>query len=164
MPRRLALLLIFLPLLAACGNAPEQPSDTPERQPDLLSDEEGGEDAGNGEGDGDGEEVIAPIPQPEGSEPADPSMVVGDWAGDQAACSDPAGAPVRITTTRFESPTDACDIGDLVDNGNGFTASMTCEAEGGTNASLVKLTPEDDTLTLSWVGRDDPEMVLERCE
>lgn len=152
MLRPLALLMIVLPLLAACSNAPEQPSDTPDTQPDLLS----GDDAGT--------DSIPEIPEPVTTTPTDPSSVFGSWAADTAACGDAANAPIRVSATRFESPTEACDISDLVDNGAGFTASLTCQREGGADAVLLKLTPEDDTLTLAWVGRDEPDLVLGRCE
>lgn len=150
MLRMPALLLVLVPLLAACSNAPEQPSDTPDTQPDLLLDE--------------GETTIPAIPTPETTPSVSSVDVVGSWAADPSQCTDPAGPPVTITADRFESPEEACDINNLVDSGTGFTANLTCTTGDATDAALLKLTPDGDSLTLSWVGRDEADTVLSRCE
>ena len=147
---RLPALLVVVLLLAACSNAPEQPSDAPETQPDVLLDES--------------DTTLPDIPAPPTTAPVSSADVIGGWAADIAQCDDAAGPPVVITAERFESPEESCDIDSLVDNGNGFTANLTCARGDVTDAALLKLIPDGDSLSLSWVGRDEGETVLSRCE
>ena len=92
------------------------------------------------------------------------SDVTGRWAADQDWCTDQtSGFPVTITRDRFEGRENICDIVELVDGGKSFTATLSCQAEGTTTTELVKMTPGDGTLTLTYLGRDDAETVLTRC-
>lgn len=151
MLRMSALLLVAIPLLAACSNAPEQPSDTPDTpQPDLQIEES--------------DTTIPAIPAPETTASVSSADVIGSWAADTAECTAPGGPPIVITAQHFQSPEESCEIGSLVDNGSGFTANLTCDRGDGTDAALLKLTPDGDSLALSWVGRDEGETVLSRCE
>src|SRR5690606_28134186 len=82
-----ALLLALASLLSACGNAPEQPSEGPQRQAEPI----GGEAETAAADTAEDEPVL-----PELSEPVDvtaaPAEVFGSWAVDAGACGAGAGA------------------------------------------------------------------------
>lgn len=166
MSRLPILLAVTLPLLGAC-NAPEQmPGDTPEAENELVdrspadSNEAGDADAdGIDEADG----TISEIPATDGPGMV-PEDVFGRWASSSSECTAAAGPPVTISSSRYQGIDASCEINELVDNGDGFTASMSCESDGASEAQLLKLTPDGDTLTLNWVARDLPELSLVRCE
>jgi hypothetical protein len=96
----------------------------------------------------------------------DMSAVSGRWTEDPVWCTDQTlGSPIIISATRDEGNEDRCEIADLIDSGDGsFTASLSCEGEDSRETELVKLTPEDGQLRLSYLGRDDQGSTLTRCE
>ena len=154
------LLLTVVPLLGACSNAPEQPSDVSERERELSS---LSEDITNADSEPDVDFRLSEIPATERDYVAQ-TDVFGSWARDEAECTAAAGPPVTISSGRYEDLAGSCEINELVDNGDGFTASLSCERDGAKEAQLLKLTPDGDTLALSWVARDDPDRTLVRCE
>lgn len=154
------LLLAAVPLLGACGNAPEQPSDVPERERELRS---LSEDITDADSEPDVDFRVSEIPTTDSNDVAQ-TDVFGSWARDEAECTAAAGPPVTISSSRYEDISGSCEINELVDSGDGFTASLSCERDGANEAQLLKLTPDGDTLALSWVARDEPERNLVRCE
>lgn len=152
------LLLAVVPLLGACGSAPEQPSDVAERESSSLPD-----DTTEADGETVADLRLSEIPAVKRDD-VDPTDAFGSWARDEVECAAVAGPPVVISSSRYEDIAGDCEINELVDNGNGFTASLSCERDGANEPQLLKLTPDGDTLALSWVARDVPDRNLVRCE
>lgn len=167
------LLLVVIPLLAACGGAAEQTDDVAGRQQDLLTprsdsgiDVQRQPQAPVAAEEADQTEIdiaVSEIFVPERSEIV-PADIYGSWAAEQSECQLSSGQRITVSATSFEDTAGTCEINELVDGGDGFTASLSCERSGGNEAELLKLTPDDDTLALDWVGRDEPETILVRCE
>lgn len=161
MSRLPILLLVAVPLLGACGYAPEQPDEVANRPLDLQETQPQEETRSGGPASEDLR--IAEIPTPERNV-AEPADVFGGWAANESECTAAAGPPVTISSSRYEGISGSCEINELVGNGDGFTASMSCERGGTTEVELLKLAPDGDTLALSWVARDEPDITLVRCE
>ncbi|HEV7276378.1 MAG TPA: hypothetical protein VGN80_08825 [Devosiaceae bacterium] len=180
MQRLPILLLAVLPLLSACGGDSAQPGDdVAGRQQDLLTPRSdrgvdvqrqpgaerqapvlAGSDTDDGEVDA---IVVSEIPERDRAEVA-PADIFGSWAAERAECELATGQRIIVSDTRFADAAGTCEINELVDSGDGFTASMSCDRGGGTEAELLKFTPDGDTMTLTWVARDEPETTLVRCD
>lgn len=164
MSRLPILIAVMVPLLGACSNAPEQPSEIPDREPQLLDPLPDITDVdADVDGEADGDLRISGIPEASDDDVAAADLF-GGWAGDESECTAAAGPPVTISSSRYEDIAGSCEINELISNGDGFTASMSCERDGATEAQLLKLTPDGDTLVLSWVARDLPAQTLVRCD
>lgn len=95
-------------------------------------------------------EVADPRPMPQ------PASYVGLWAADPAWCDNTEGAerPIRITETRFEGYENLCDMAEVRPVGSGWTATLTCQAEGQVTSEPIGLSPEGDRLTVTWIETD----------
>lgn len=171
------LLVAALPLLSACGGDPEPGAEVAGRQQELLTPRsDGGIDAQRQESaepqDGlragsdadvaEAEMQVSDVPQPERPELV-PADIYGSWAAEQSACA-AASQRITVSATSFEDTAGTCEINELVDGGDGFTASLSCDRGGSKDAELLKLTPDGATLSLTWVARDEPDTILVRCE
>lgn len=166
--------LLLLPLYA-CGNSPQQPSDTVDdrtAESPYLGGDEDSVTTDTAEvpdiGDSPSTSTSAPDPVLTGSvaQPPDLAAVTGRWAADPSVCEAAGGPVVTIGPGRFESIERSCTIADVIDGGNGsVTATLACPQGDQDDAQpeLVKLTPAEGGLTLSFVGSDQPDQTLSRC-
>jgi hypothetical protein len=166
-PTRLMLFAALLLPLSGCGNSPQQPSDTVDDQSSESPYLDGSAD----ETSTDFAELEEPTEAPEvtGSVPTPrPSLdvVAGRWAVDTATCEAEGGADVVISATSFEMPGRVCRVAATTYGGDGsVTATISCPvgAMDETESELVKLVPEGETMTLSFVGSAAPDQNLSRC-
>lgn len=108
----------------------------------------------------DAAEVKTPV------EPTPPPAYVGTWAFDPAWCTDQTnGFPVTISETRFEGRENICEMNNVtITPEGGWTADLTCTAEGTTNEERLAMTPIGEQLALTWLDRPEPEATLfTRC-
>lgn len=146
--RILSLLILTLPVLAACG----EPVTNPPTEP-----------AAPVEGPG------VPAPAPPGIEAsmpgAGPASFVGRWAADVAWCASPQGdaRPITLTPTRFEGYENSCAITALSQVPSGYEAMLACEAEGEQTTERVRLAVSGDVLTLNYLDRPREGVALTRC-
>jgi hypothetical protein len=156
-------LLVAMPLLVACGPAPDQPA-TP------LADRSVQDSAPRG---GDrvqpdettAAEVVDPAPArvaPATPAAAPPVLddIHGRWAESQALCADQA---TTITPTTFEDRDGICQVSEFVPSGDGFTATLSCQVGGASESRLARLRPQNGTLAISYLADDAGERVLQRC-
>ena len=115
-----------------------------------------------------GSEAPPPTPPPGvgGLMPgAGPATFVGRWAAQASWCANTTGAeqPITISTTRFEGYENSCAITSLDQAGDGYEATLACQAEGTTNRERVRLSAAGDALRLTWLNRDGAVVQLVRC-
>lgn len=165
MRHRLLIVGLAALLLSACSNAPQEPSN--------------GVDDRTAESPYAGNDTPTPATSRNSTSlPATPDTtttastsatvadVIGRWALDAAACeADEAVVTIAANEiTRFGT---ACDIGNLIDAGNGsFTATVSCKPAsdtGDNTAELMKLEPHEGSLKLSTIGSEEAPRTLSRC-
>lgn len=167
--------LVALLVLAACSNAPQQPSDTIDgrsaESPHLGEDEEDFEVAdteASSEDDVTGSLTVEPgQPIPTGDAVAS-SATFGDmegrWAATPADC--PASPAIVVSSTEVERPGQICTVAELIAAGaSSVTAALLCPAgqEGAPERELLRLALQDDALSMNIVGSEDPPATLQRC-
>lgn len=191
-PYRLLLAIAALVPLAACGNAPQQPSDVVDDRSAESPYLGGGED-GSGvsspdfrdlTGDTGASDRTADATDTSGlsaggttagadaittgslpAKPADLSTVAGRWAPTEADC-EVAGSTTTITSSRFESLERMCDISDAIGGGSDGSIALTLQcsrADGQSDSELVKLTPRSGHLDLHVVGGEEVPQTLTQC-
>jgi hypothetical protein len=170
-PARAGLSALLLLPLFGCGNSPQQPSDAVD---DKSAESPYVEQAEDGVASPDftvaEEPAIGPAdPAVTGAVPAPPpslDAVAGRWAMDAASCDAASGPEVVISPTSIELAGRICDVAGTTEGGDGsLTATLSCTegADELAQTQLVKLVPEGDTLTLSFVGGEEPDQRLSRC-
>ena len=148
-----ALLLLALPLLAACDGSP--PPATPDTGAAAAPASE-------------------PPAAPEAIAPAtDAAMapLLGTFAADLAWCDGDAGGdgfPVTITPTQFEGRENVCAIDSFTDIGEGrYEALLSCAAEGQTVNERLELVPiyapSGEGLRITYTDRGGATATLLRC-
>lgn len=124
-------------------------------------------------------EPAAPIDTPEAEAPpatpppgvgsimpgSGPQTFVGRWATNAAWCGNTQGGerPIEITTTRFESYENSCDILSISQVSDGYEASLACAAEGQTANERVRMAAHGDAMRLTWLNRNNAVVTLTRC-
>jgi hypothetical protein len=147
---RLALLLLTVPLLAACeGSQPPAPESEAGTAPAAA---------------------VTPASEPEPESDA-MAPLFGTFAADLAWCDGDAGGdgfPVTISPTSFEGRENVCEIKGITQNGeDSFVASLTCTAEGQTIDERLELVPifapSGEGLRINYLDRGGATTTLLRC-
>lgn len=105
---------------------------------------------------------------PPQSDPAGPTAApafVGRWVADASWCSNTSGPeqPVVITETEFRGYENTCQITELQPvDGDEWTATFVCQAEGVTSSQPVRLEADSDELELTWT-QDAQSVEWRRC-
>lgn len=108
----------------------------------------------------------APVDIEVPAEPASPPAYVGTWAFDPVWCTDQTdGFPVTLTATRLEGWENRCDMTNITSTPEGgWTADLTCTAEGTEVQERLAMTPIGEQLALNWLDRPGAEATLfTRC-
>lgn len=94
-----------------------------------------------------------------------PVSFVGSWAADVSWCARPQGdqRPIEITPLRFEGYENSCVIASVDELANGYVATLECQSEGTTRRERVQMNVVTDTMTLRWLDRPGPPIVLHQC-
>lgn len=94
-----------------------------------------------------------------------PVSFVGSWAGDPSWCAAPQGErrPIEITPMRFEGYENSCAIASVEEVTDGYVATLDCQSEGATRRERVKMAVTTDTMTLRWLDRAGPPVILHQC-
>lgn len=124
-------------VLAACQPADESnPGELPDDAPPPADSSE-----------------LAPPPVDPAVPPTATPNYVGNWAAEDAWCSNTVGPerPVVITETEFRGYENTCQITDVqaVDSDE-WTATFSCEAEGVSSSQPVRMEADSDELELTW--------------
>ncbi|RDE10306.1 hypothetical protein [Pelagibacterium lacus] len=104
-------------------------------------------------------------PQSDASQPAD-AFYVGVWAADPAWCTDQSeGFPITIEADRFLGRENTCDMSAITTTPeDGWTAALSCIAEGTTIEEPVVFSPAGDQLAIIWPDRGPDATLFSRCE
>lgn len=108
---------------------------------------------------------LSPPPSDPGTPPTTTPAFVGSWAADAAWCSNTSGPerPIVITETEFRGYENTCQITELQPvDGDEWTATFVCQAEGTTTSQPVRLEADADELELTWV-QDGRSVEWRRC-
>ena len=135
-------------MLAACQ--PANDSDPGERPPGGPPPADSGE--------------LTPPPSDPGSAPTTLAFV-GSWVADANWCSHTSGPeqPILITETEFRGYENICEITELQPvDGDEWTATFVCQAEGATTHEPVRMEADADELELTWV-QDGGSVEWRRC-
>lgn len=148
-----AVLLLALPLLAACDGSP--PPDAPDADAAAAPAAE------------------APATPVTAAPAVDAAMapLFGTFAADLAWCGGDAGGdgyPVTITPTQFEGRENVCSIDGITDLGEGsYEALLSCAAEGQTVNERLELVPifapSGEGLRITYTDRGGATTTLLRC-
>jgi hypothetical protein len=112
-----------------------------------------------------------PGERPPGAPPSDPGSApttpafVGSWVADPNWCSNTSGPeqPILITETEFRGYENTCEISELQPvDGDEWTATFVCQAEGVTTRQPVRMEADADDLELTWV-QDGGSVEWRRC-
>lgn len=109
--------------------------------------------------------TAAPVPAPSLAPAKGAESFVGRWAADVAWCAAPQGdrRPITITPLRFEGYENSCDIGEVAELVDGYSATMSCQSEGVTSVRQVTMKADQDTLRLTWADQPDSSVLLKKC-
>lgn len=149
--------LVAVCLLAGCASGPQQPSDAVDDKSAQIEPHPTFRDLSN-------LQTPGVDPTTTGSVGADLSSISGRWAESADRCGT-EGAPVTISPTRFASIERICDVTDTIDGGNGsVTATLLCpRGDGLADSELVKLSPTQNGLDMSFIGGDGTVQSLVKC-
>ena len=163
--------------LAACSNAPQQPSDVVDDRSDespynsLPADANGPDVAGEISPERDvldspGDRPAATTETATMARAPDIAAIAGRWAPTATECAQD-DAVLSVSADRLVRPGRVCEISDLIDAGDlSITAAMQCESgrEGVDDRELLRLSRDGDTLTFNIVGSSTPPSTFVRCD
>lgn len=108
---------------------------------------------------------LTPPPSDPGTPPTVTPAFIGSWVADATWCSNTSGPeqPVVITETEFRGYENTCQITELQPvDGDEWTATFVCQAEGVTSSQPVRLEADSDELELTWT-QDAQSVEWRRC-
>ena len=96
---------------------------------------------------------------------AGPTSFVGQWAAKVAWCTAPQGAnrPIDISPTRFEGYENSCAITSVHEDDTGYDATLACQSAGQASTERVRMSVAGQTLSLTYLDRDDRSVRLLKC-
>ena len=163
-------LAALLTVLAACGNAPQQPSDIiDDRSRDAIQgDTSGGPDSFEADRNAEQEPIESGTITPADTAIAtseEIAAVAGVWGPSVNECG--LGDELRITTTRVEGAGRDCDVVNAISKGSagGVTLTLQCRGPAGEmDSQLLNLSPVAgaDAIDINIVGGSAPDRLM-RC-
>ncbi len=183
---RSAILVVLMLPLAACGNSPQQPSDTVDDRSAKSPYLGGAEDEDNGTGQNgfedlaglgnDENEENSTVPPPREIDPISTAAVneeallsrfTGEWAADERDCGVGGPSLVSVSPTEIDRVGQQCQVASIIDGGDGsVSVTLSCPAgqEGVATSEIVRLAPADDgNVVINVVGSEEPPRPLTRC-
>lgn len=177
---------VIIIALAGCSNSPQQPSDSmSENSSDtpLFETSNDSDPARTAESDVDlieefpDESTTGSIPETTDTSvtpiatgtavarSATFNQIEGSWAPTRNDCEQQGGT-YAISATTVERPGRLCTVAELIGAGqDSVTAALLCPVgdDGTEERELLRLSVEDDALTVNIVGSPNPPETLQRC-